>query len=88
MRSTMNVSLPADLKTWLDEQVRIGGFGTASEYVRDLLRRARDRQARRDVDELLLEAINEKPAIPVDAKDFARIRHASRKALAKSARRK
>ena len=42
----MNVSLPEDLKHWVDEQVREGGYGTASEYLRDMLRRAREREAR------------------------------------------
>lgn len=78
MRSTMNISLPADLKTWLDEQVQSGGYGTASEYVRDVLRRTRERQARRHVDSLLLEAINSGATKVMDAADFAEIRKTAR----------
>ena len=34
--STMNVSLPDELKSYVDEQVGDGGYGSTSEYVRDL----------------------------------------------------
>ena len=39
--STMNVSPPDELKSYVDEQV---GDGSTSEYVRDLIRRDKDRQ--------------------------------------------
>jgi putative addiction module CopG family antidote len=42
--STMNVSLPEELKSYVDEQVGGGGYGSTSEYVRDLIRRDKDRQ--------------------------------------------
>jgi antitoxin ParD1/3/4 len=32
--STMNISLPESLKSFVDEQVTTRGFGTSSEYVR------------------------------------------------------
>ena len=42
--STMNVSLPDELKAFVDERVDDGGFGSTSEYVRDLIRRDQDRE--------------------------------------------
>lgn len=42
--TTMNVSLPDELKAFVDEQVNGGTFGSTSEYVRDLIRREQDRQ--------------------------------------------
>jgi antitoxin ParD1/3/4 len=42
--STMNVSLPDDLKAFIDHQVGREGYGSTSEYVRDLIRREQDRQ--------------------------------------------
>ena len=42
--TTMNVSLPDELKTFVDSQVNTGGYGSTSEYVRDLIRRAQDRE--------------------------------------------
>lgn len=41
--TTMNVSLPDELKTFVDTQVNSGGYGSTSEYIRDLIRRAQDR---------------------------------------------
>ena len=76
----MNVSLPADLKRWVDEQVEAGGYGTASEYVRDLLRRARERQARRQVDAMLVEAVESGADTVMDGADWAAIRKAARAA--------
>jgi putative addiction module CopG family antidote len=40
---TMNISLPDALKTFVDEQVAARGYGTSSEYVRELIRADRDR---------------------------------------------
>ena len=42
--STMNVSLPNSLKSFVDEQVERRGYGTSSEYVRELIRADQDRQ--------------------------------------------
>ncbi|MDO9201059.1 MAG: type II toxin-antitoxin system ParD family antitoxin [Hydrogenophaga sp.] len=42
--STMNISLPDTLKSFVDEQVSQRGYGTSSEYVRELIRRDQDRQ--------------------------------------------
>ena len=42
--STMNISLPESLKSFVDEQVASRGYGTSSEYVRELIRKDQDRQ--------------------------------------------
>lgn len=42
--STMNISLPEALKSFVDEQVSQRGYGTSSEYLRELIRRDQDRQ--------------------------------------------
>lgn len=44
----MNVSLPATLKDFVDGQVAAGGYGSGSEYVRELIRRDRDRLTLRE----------------------------------------
>jgi antitoxin ParD1/3/4 len=41
--ATMNISLPEALKAFVDEQVSLRGYGTSSEYVRELIRRDQDR---------------------------------------------
>jgi antitoxin ParD1/3/4 len=36
--ATMNISLPDDMKDFVDAQVTSRGFMTSSEYIRDLIR--------------------------------------------------
>lgn len=36
--STLNISLPTQLKTWVIQQVDIGRYSSASDYLRDLIR--------------------------------------------------
>ena len=38
----MNISLPDSLKSFVDEQVTKRGYGTSSEYVRELIRKDAD----------------------------------------------
>lgn len=69
--STMNVSLPQSLKTFVDEQVAGRGFGTSSEYVRELIRRDRDREALRS---LLLQGAASEPSAVADEAYFEGLR--------------
>ncbi len=41
--STMNISLPEALKSFVDKHVNQGGYGTSSEYVRELIRKDQER---------------------------------------------
>jgi len=45
--STMNISLPEILKSFVDRQVSEGGYGSTSEYIRDLIRKDLDRETLR-----------------------------------------
>ena len=65
--STMNISLPDSLKNFVDEQVAQRGYGTSSEYVRELIRKDADRLHLRG---LLLEGAASAPAEPVNAAYF------------------
>ncbi|MER9330481.1 MULTISPECIES: type II toxin-antitoxin system ParD family antitoxin [unclassified Mesorhizobium] len=69
--STMNVSLPESLKHFVDQQVTDRGYGTSSEYVRELIRHDQDRQLLRG---LLLEGASSAPGAPVDDGYFAMLR--------------
>ena len=42
--ATMNVSLPDQMKAWVEQQTQGGRYGNASDYVRDLIRRDQERQ--------------------------------------------
>ena len=65
--STMNISLPDSLKSFVDDQVSQRGYGTSSEYVRELIRKDRDRLNLRG---LLLAGAESAPALPADAAYF------------------
>ena len=41
--ATMNVSLPALMKEWVEAQTEAGRYANASDYVRDLIRRDQER---------------------------------------------
>ena len=69
--STMNISLPESLKSFVDREVATRGYGTVSEYVRELIRRDRDRQRLRG---LLLDGADSAPAATVDRAWFDRLR--------------
>lgn len=69
--STMNISLPESLKSFVDEQVSTRGYGTSSEYVRELIRKDQDRVRLRA---LLTEGAASKPAVAVDETYFDALR--------------
>jgi antitoxin ParD1/3/4 len=69
--TTMNVSLPDELKSYIDEQVGGGTYGSTSEYVRDLIRRDRERQHLRRA---LLDGATSAPGPIADASYFASVR--------------
>ncbi|WP_345794226.1 type II toxin-antitoxin system ParD family antitoxin [Thauera sp. JM12B12] len=69
--STMNISLPDSLKSFVDEQVSEHGYGSSSEYVRALIRKDQDRQRLRS---LLLAGAASAPAAPADADYFEGLR--------------
>ena len=67
----MNISLPDALKSFVDEQVGQRGYGTSSEYVRELIRKDQDRLQLRG---LLLDGAASNPAAPADASYFDGLR--------------
>jgi len=81
--STMNISLPDTLKSFVDEQVSQRGYGTSSEYVRELIRRDQDRQHLRG---LLLAGAASEPAAPVTEVYFEGLRERVRKATSDRSR--
>ncbi len=70
--TTMNISLPDALKSFVDEQVTQRGYGTSSEYVRELIRKDQDRTRLRG---LLLQGAESAPGKPVDKTYFEELRN-------------
>ncbi|MYH28746.1 MAG: type II toxin-antitoxin system ParD family antitoxin [Acidobacteria bacterium] len=73
---TMNISLPDALKSFVDRQVASRGYSTSSEYVRELIRRDRDRQRLRA---LLLDGADSAPVATADRAWFDRLRERARR---------
>jgi antitoxin ParD1/3/4 len=88
MRSSMHISLPAPLKAWVEQQVDKKGFSTASEYVREVLRREQAQEARARIDGKLLAAIESGESTPLTRNDWARIRQEGLKRSAVNRRKK
>jgi len=56
--TTLNISLPEPLRAFIEEQVAKGGYSTASEYIRQLIRDDQKRQAQNRLEALLLEGLD------------------------------
>jgi len=44
--ATMNISLPDKLKAFVEDRVAEGNYANVSDYMRDILRKEQERQAR------------------------------------------
>ena len=80
----MNISLPEALKDFVDRQVSERGYGTSSEYVRELIRADMDRLQLRG---LLLAGAESSLGTPVDDKYFETLRKRVRVAAKAGTRR-
>ena len=69
--ATMNISLPDELKQFIDAQVSEHGYGSTSEYLRDLVRKQRDVEKLRGI---LLEGASSGPATPMEPDFFDKMR--------------
>lgn len=67
----MNISLPEELKNFVDQQVDVRLYGTSSEYIRDLIRMDKDRQ---HLKSLLLEGATSGPGQLADGAYFDGLR--------------
>ena len=81
--STMNISLPNTLKSFVDEQVSQGLYGTTSEYLRELIRKDKDRLQLRS---LLVAGASSLPADVADAAYFEGLRERVRLAATAGSR--
>ena len=72
--TTLNFSLPEDLKRWVEAQVAAGGYGNTSEYIRELIRFDRKRKAEERLEALLLEGLDSGPPIEITPEFWERKR--------------
>lgn len=79
--TSLNISLPEMMRVFVDEQVAFGGYGTASEYVRELIREDQKRKAQQRLETMLLQGLDS-PASEWTSEDINHIKQAVRERLA------
>jgi antitoxin ParD1/3/4 len=87
--ATMNISLPDEMKAFVENEATRKGFSTVSEYVRAIIREAQERHAEQErLDALLLEGLNSGPGTPLAKADWEHIRREGTKLLAERKQRR
>jgi antitoxin ParD1/3/4 len=75
--ATLHITLPDGLEEFVKEEVREGGYATPSDYVRSLLRQAKERKARRTLDQALTSSL-ETPTEEVTPEYLAELQRKAR----------
>ena len=70
----MSFALPESLRAYIDERVQSGQYGNTSEYLRDLIRRDQQDQARKRLRDLITEGLESGPARPLTRRVVAELR--------------
>jgi antitoxin ParD1/3/4 len=83
--NTLNIALPYALQAFVQEQVKVGGYPNACEYITPLIRDDHDRKCRDEIDRQLLASLDSGPATPMTAEDWEGIRAEVRKRATKRA---
>ena len=86
-RTSMNISLPGTMRKWVAEQVSEGGYGTVSEYFRELVRDAQRERARLETEKLLAAALSS-PASEMTDAEWKGLRARARQADAAARKRR
>lgn len=72
--ASLNVSMPEELREFVDDRTKKGKFSTPSEYVRQLIREDQRREGERRLESLLLEALESGEFEEVTPELFKRLR--------------
>ena len=68
---SMNISLPAQMRDWVESRVETGDYASASDYVRDLIRKDREYRGKREaLIQALIEGEESGISEPQDLDDF------------------
>ena len=60
-RQTMSFALPESMREYIDTRVSAGNYGNTSEYIRDLVRRDQEEQAKKRLRDLVEEGLASGP---------------------------
>lgn len=70
----MSFALPESLRAYIDERVRSGHYGNTSEYLRELVRRDQEDQAKKRLRELITDGLASGQGRPLDDEVAAELR--------------
>ena len=56
--NTMSFALPEALRSYVDQRVKSGQYGNTSEYLRELIRRDQEEQAKKRLRDLIADGLN------------------------------
>src|SRR6266404_1089538 len=76
---TMNISLPEQLKDFVDNQVGSGRYSSVSEYVRDLIRDDEKRKAQDRLEAMLMEGVQSGKPTDMTRQDWNEMRREAMK---------
>ena len=79
--TTMNISLPDEMKVFVETKIAQEGYASASEYLRALIRDAQKQQAKQDLEAKLLDGLRG-PSVKMTRKDWDSIDREAREGLA------
>jgi antitoxin ParD1/3/4 len=82
--TSMNISLPDELKEFVDQQLQ-AGYSSASEFVRELIRKAQKEANREKLEALLLGGLDSGSASPLTDEDWRTLREKAEQRWAKRA---
>ncbi len=71
--TTLEISLPDEMKASVESQAAHEGYASVSDYLRALIREAQKRQAKRELEAELLEGL-QGPATEMTREDWAALR--------------
>lgn len=66
MPTSMNISLPEPMKTFVEERLENDGYGSVSEYVRELIRDDQTNREEEKLEKLLLARLDSKADFSMD----------------------
>lgn len=81
METSLNITIPKPLRQFVDRQVASGGYGTAGEYVCEVLKKEQIEQARAEIDAKLIEGLDSGPSTEMTRQDWEQIRRQGMKRI-------
>ena len=80
--STMTLSMPDDMRAFVEKRVPDEGFASVSDYLHHLVREAQKRQAKQVLEAKFREALESGPAMPMTSQDWVALRQEAIEGLA------